>query len=129
MSIFVLGPFIDGVIEPDPSTSAPVIPGRQQIVFDDPPTLPGGKVFLKLVPPAKPDDIPPINVYAFHVPQPTVPVAAADRTPDWFFKSGAPSGSTHVGTADADGKFQVEVPGVKPSLVPYHVQTVIEYSA
>lgn len=128
-NVRVLGPYVDGVIEPDPATSAaPATPGRQQIIFDTPATTPGGNVFMKLVPPSTPNDIPPIMVYLFHVPQPTVPPPAT-RTPEWFFASGAPNNSVHVGTADAAGKFSVVVPGVKPSLVPYHVQSIVEYNS
>jgi hypothetical protein len=128
-SVFVLGPSLDDGIEPEPVAvpDAPAVPGRRQIVFDTPPTSPGGNVHLKLVPPAHPDDVLPINVYAFFV-QPVASVPApADRTPDWFFKSGAPSSSIHIVAADEAGAFTIAVAGVKPSLQPYFVQTVLEF--
>jgi hypothetical protein len=128
-SVFILGPALDNVIEPvavEPIVAAEQ--GRRQVSFRDPATAPGGNVNLQILPPLKPDDLVPINVYAFYVqPADSVP-APADRTPDWFFKSGAPSGSIHVGAADQDGAFTIAVSGVKPSLQPYFVQTVLEFS-
>ena len=89
--------------------------------------MPGGTVNLVLQPPLHADDVLPINVYAFfYQPVESVP-ALADRTADFFFKSGAPSGSIHIGAADADGNLVISVPGVKPSLQPYFVQTVLEF--
>src|SRR4051812_47915748 len=108
--VFILGPSLDNVIEPGVSGIAVAqVAGRRGVVFGDPPTKPGGNVFLRLTPPLNPGDVLPINVYAFFV-QPVAAVPApADRTPDWFFKSGAPSGSIHVGSADADGNLAVVV--------------------
>src|SRR4051812_36848623 len=105
-SVFVLGPALDNVIEPVAvEPDKPAEAGRRQISFRDPATLPGGNVNLQILPPLHPDDVLPINVYAFFV-QPVASVPApADRTPDWFFKSGAPSGSIHVGAADENGAF------------------------
>lgn len=129
-TVFVLGPFLDNVIEPVPvtvDTVAPTVPGRRQISFDDPATVPGGIVNMQLLPPLNPGDVLPINVYVFFVqPVESVP-AVADRTPDWFFKSGSPSGSIHIGAADAAGKFSLAAAGVKPSLKPYFVQSVLEF--
>lgn len=130
-SIFVLGPSLDNVIEPVPvtvPTPAPVA-GKRQIGFHPTtPTTPGGNVNLVLQPPLHPDDVLPVNVYAFfHQPVESVP-AAADRTPDFFFKGGAASGSIHIGAADAAGNLAIAVPGVKPSLQPYFVQTVLEFT-
>lgn len=127
-SIFVLGPSLDHVIEPGLSGIAVVqVAGKRGVTFQDPPTKPGGKVLLKLSPFLNPGDVSPLNVYAFFVqPVESVP-APADRTPEWFLKSGAPSGSIHVGAADADGLISLTVAGVKPSLSPYFVQTVLEY--
>ena len=130
-SIFVLGPSLDNVIEPFPATVPVTAPaaGKRQIGFDPAtPTSPGGIVNLILQPPLDPDDVLPINVYAFFVqPIESVP-AIGDRTPNFFFKSGAASGSIHVGAADADGKLVVAVAGVKPSLQPYFVQTILEFT-
>lgn len=127
-TVFVLGPALDSVIEPiavEPLKKAEK--GQRQISFRDPATRPGGNVDLQILPPLNPDDVLPLNVYAFYV-QPAESVPAPDkRTPDWFFKSGAPSGSIHVGAADSDGAFTIAVPGVKPSLQPYFVATVLEF--
>ena len=129
-SLFILGPSLDNVIEPVPVTdpTPAVQPGKRSIGFHPTtPTVPGGTVNLVLQPPLHPDDVLPINVYAFfHQPVESVP-APADRTPDFFFKSGAASGSIHIGAADAAGNLVVSVPGVKPSLQPYFVQTVLEF--
>lgn len=129
-SIFVLGPSLDSVIEPvevEPLKKAER--GRRQISFRDPATRPGGNVDLQILPPLAPDDLVPINIYAFYVsPVESVP-PLAERTPDWFFKSGAPSGSIHVGAADENGAFTISVPGVKPSLNPYLVATVLEFAS
>lgn len=129
-SIFILGPALSSVFEPMPipiDPNAPGLPGRRQVSFRDPATTPGGNVNLQLLPPATPEDVLPINVYAFFVqPISSVPDAEA-RTPDWFFKSGAASGSIHIGAADANGAFTVTAQGVKPSLDPYFVQVVLEF--
>jgi hypothetical protein len=130
-SVMVLGPSLDKVIEPlpDVSPSVAAAPGRRQIAFNDPPTDPGGVVRLKIMPPLHPEDVLPINVYAFFV-QPVASVPPQEqRTPDWFFKSGSPSGSIHVTAADENGEFEVVAAGVKPSLDPYFVQTVLEFPA
>lgn len=124
-SVFALGPSLDSVTEPEPQAAA--VPGRRQIMFHDPATEVGGKVHLKLVPPAHPDDVPPVNVYAFFVSPPSSVPPAAQRTPEWFFGSGHPNASSHVGTADANGVFTVSVPGVKPGV--HFVQTVLEFNS
>lgn len=129
-SIFVLGPSIGGVIEPFPTTIAAIsVAGRRAMALHPTkPTEPGGKVNLQIQPPLNPGDILPVNVYAFfHQPVESVPTGAA-LTPDFFFKGGAPSGSVHIGAADADGNLQVVAAGVKPSLKPYFVQTVLEFT-
>lgn len=129
-SVFILGPSLENVIEPltDSVVAVPKEIGRRQITFRDPATAPGGIVNLQVLPPLNPDDALPLNIYCFYVqPAESVP-APADRTPDWFFKSKSPSGSVHVGAADADGAFSITVAGVKPSLQPYFVQTVLEFS-
>jgi hypothetical protein len=129
-TVMILGPFLDGVIEPIPVAAdplAPVTPGRRQVVFAAPPTTPGGNVHLQVLPPLATTDKLPLSVYAFFVqPAESVP-APVDRTPDWFFKSGSPSGSIHIGIADANGNFTIPVTGVKPSLLPYFVQIVLEF--
>jgi hypothetical protein len=129
-TVMILGPSFDNHIEPSapPTTTAPT-PGRRQFIFDTPPTSPGGNVHLKLQPAASPSDAMPVNVYAFFV-QPVESVPSADqRTADWFFKSGAPNSSIHAAAIAADGTLKLTVPGVKPSLQPYFVQTVLEFNS
>lgn len=129
-SIMILSVSLENVIEPFPLTPDPAkTPGRRQLSFRDPATVPGGKVQLQILPPVDPGDLLPINAYAFFVPA-SIPVPApADRTPDWFFKSGAPSGSIHLGSADESGALDITVPGVLPSLDPYFVQIVVEFKS
>lgn len=125
--MFVLGPFLDNVIEPLVEGVVPPVAGFRGIAFGEPPTSPGGNVHVKLLPAVSPGDANPTNLYAFFV-QPVASVPSlADRTADWFFKSGSPSGSIHVGAADSDGALTIAVAGVAPSLQPYFVQTVLEY--
>lgn len=126
-SIFVLGPFIENVTEPFPLPVVATAAGRRQLGLQVPPTTPGGNVHLVLLPPLDPGDVLPLNVYAFFVQLNDGDLIPTD--PDWYFKSGAPSGSIHIGAADADGRFTVAVTGVKPSLQPYFVQTILEFVA
>lgn len=125
---FLLGPSLDNVIEPGLSGVAVAqVAGLRSVLFDTVPTKPGGQVFVRLQPPLNPGDVMPVNVYAFFVqPVSSVP-ALADRTTDFFFKSGAPSQSIHSGAADATGLISLTVAGVKPSLNPYFVQIILEY--
>jgi len=129
-TILVLGPCLDNVIEPFPLAEAGVnLPfiGRRQILFATMPTTPGGNVHLVIQPPLVATDVLPINVYAFFV-QPVASIPpVAERTPEWFFKSGSPSASIHIGAALADGSLTLNVPNVKPSLEPHFVQTVFEF--
>jgi hypothetical protein len=129
-SVFVLGPSLDSVYEPFPAAApAPPTPGRRTIRFQPTPTSPGGRANLLVETAAAPSDQMPINIYVFfHQPISAVP-EAAQRTADWFFKSGAPNSSIHVGAIGPDGLFSVAVPGVKPSLDPYFVQSVLEFAA
>ena len=130
-SIFVLGPSLSNVIEPIPVVTpvAPIVPGRRTIAFHPTtPTTPGGNVHLQVQPPLTPSDVLPVNVYAFfHQPVAAVPTGT-DLVPDWFFKNALVNGSIHIGAADAEGNLTVTVTGVKPSLQPYHVQTVLEFT-
>jgi hypothetical protein len=129
-SEFVLGPSLDNVIEPIPG-AVPVVPavkGRRQVAFQTPPTLPGGKVFVAFTPAADPADVLPVNVYAFFC-QPVASVPPPEqRAPDWFFKNGLASTSIHSQAADANGNLSLTVPGVAPSLQPYFVQIVLEFT-
>lgn len=130
-SVMILGPRLTAVFEPFPvpipAPSGTI--GRRQLSFRDPATLPGGIVQLQLLPPVNEGDVVPINAYAFFVqPASSVPDDSI-VTPDWFFKSGAPSGSIHLGAADAEGKLDIVVPGVQPSLDPYYVQIVLEFKS
>jgi hypothetical protein len=129
-TVMILGPFLDNVIEPVPSTivtGPPAVDGRRQILFDTPPTTPGGNVHLKIQPPLAPTDVLPLTVYAFFVADPTTVPAIADRTTDWFFKSGAVSASIHIEAALPDGSLLLTVNGVTPSLTPYFVQVIFEF--
>ena len=111
-----------------PSVSPAVVPGKRGITFHPAtPTQPGGKVNVVLG--AKGADADPTNVYAFFVQPISLVPTGVSLTSDWFFKSGSPSGSAHISTADSSGGMQISVPGVKPSLNPYHVQTVLEYDS
>lgn len=130
---FVLGPTYDGHMEPFPPGvepgPAPTTPGRRQIQFHpSQPTSPGGIANLMFTPATDPNDKLPVNVYAFFVPLKQAP-APADRTTDWYFKSGAANGSIHSGAADANGMFAIKAAGVQPSLDPYHVATILEFAA
>jgi hypothetical protein len=129
-SVMVLGPSFANHVEPvAPPTTTTQVPGRRSFKFQPTPTSPGGNVHLQIEPAANPTDSMPTNIYAFFV-QPVSSVPATEqRTPDWFFKSGAPNSSVHSATIAADGTVTVKVPGVKPSLEPYFVQTVMEHSA
>lgn len=129
-SVMVLGPSFDNHIEPTPPpTTTGTAPGRRQFQFQPTPTTPGGNVHLQVLPAANPNDSMPVNIYAFFVtPVSTVP-PADQRTPDWFFKSGAANASVHSATIDKDGKVTIKVPGVKPSTQPYFVQTIMEHSS
>lgn len=129
-TVMILGPSFGNHIEPvaPPTTTAPT-PGRRTFEFQATPTSPGGNVHLKMQPAKTATDSTPVNIYAFFV-QPVSKVPAAEqRTPDWFFKSGAPNSSIHGGAIAADGTVSLTVPGVKPSLEPYFVQTVMEHPA
>lgn len=129
---FALGPTYDGHIEPFPPGTEPgpaPTPGRRQIQFHpSQPTSPGGVANLMFTTAISTADILPINVYVFFVPLKQAP-APADRTPDWYFKSGFPNNSIHSGAADANGMFAVKVANVQPSLDPYHVATILEFPA
>jgi hypothetical protein len=122
-TVFVLGPSLETVIEPEPVPKA--VPGRVGIRFDEPATEPGGKVKIVLEPRQKSDDVLPLNVYAFYVNPPSSVPPAPERTPEWFFASGAPNGS--VDTSHGPEKAIIAVPNVLPGA--YHVQTVLEYPA
>ena len=131
-TVFILGPSLDNVFEPVPVTTeptGPVVAGRRQVTFRSPATTPGGNVHLQVLPPLKPNDATPVNVYAVFV-QPIASLPAPEsRTPDWFFKSGAPSGSVPIGIADpVTGAFTIVVKGVTPSLQPFFVQTILEFT-
>jgi hypothetical protein len=130
-SEFVLGPSMEAY-EPMPGTTPTVAPvaGRRGIKFHPTtPTQPGGIVNVQHLPATAPTDVLPTNVYAYFV-QPISSVPPAEtRTADWFMKSGAPSGSRRSVEADPSGNLSITVPNVKPSLQPYHVQTILEYQS
>lgn len=125
-SVFVLGPFLDDVIEPMPQVTVPgaVTPGRRRITFAEPPTAPGGNVNLTFLQADAPADAMPVNVYAFFC-QPVQSVPALDqRTPDWFFKNADAHGFTPI---KDESRFTVTAQGVRPSLQPYFVQAVLVF--
>lgn len=124
-SSYALGPSISGVMETSQAVPPPA--GKRQVATDDPAWLPGGRVFLKLVPKADADQEAK-NVYAFYVPESSKPTGS-DLTYTWFFKNCKLNASIPIGSADANGKLAITVPGVTPSLTPYFVQTVVEYSS
>lgn len=129
MSVFVLGPWIDNVLENAPQAAPPA--GRQSVAFATPTAwAPGGKLFLQLQAKANPADIEPTNIYAFYIPQDKAP-AVSDRTPNYFFglNPAPPNAFVHSATADASGNISLNVPGVLPSLTPYYVQLILEFPA
>lgn len=130
MSVYVLGPAIESVTEPETTPTAGPGPGRVGMKFDDvSPTLPGGIVNFSLLSPVAPTDLRPEHVHAFYTNPPSKVPALALRTPDWFLGSGSPSGSVAVPQppADASGPLQIKVSGVVPGI--HHVQTILEYAS
>lgn len=135
----VLGPSFDNHIEAVGGAQAvlPPTPGRRGIAFHpNRPSSPGGNAHLVLQPASGPNDALPVNVHAFFVqPLSEVP-PLAQRTPDWFFSGGGQNKAVkahgfipfHAGTTDEGGNFTVTAPGVTPSLQPYLIQTVLEYT-
>lgn len=125
----VLGPSLSNVFEPIPGMGPPPpVAGRRGIQFQASATTPGGRVNVQFLPAVLPNDALPLNVYAFFVqPVSSVPVGAA-LAPAWFFSSGAPSSSAQSASRDPNDNLTVVVPNVAPSLQPYFVQTVLEYS-
>jgi hypothetical protein len=126
MSIYVLGPSIENVVEP---AIAPVVKGRQGIGLNlSKPTEPGGIVNFYLLNPEHPDDLRPVAVYAIYCSPPETVPAAADRTAEWFMNCGQPRGTHSIPPPPVDpGPMSLTVPGVKPGI--HFVQTVLEYSA
>lgn len=130
--MYVLGPAIESVTEPEPEPAAaePAMVGRIGIKFDDEnPTKPGGVVNFQLLAPAAPTDIRPVHVHAIYThPVEKVP-QLSDRTPEWFMNSGSPLGSIAIPQppADASGTHTITVSGVVPGI--HHVQTVLEYES
>lgn len=125
----VLGPALSNVFEPIPGmTPPPPVAGRRGIQFQGTPTSPGGKVNVQFLPAALPTDALPLNVYAFFVqPVSSVPTGAA-LIPAWFFSSGAPNSSAQSAARDPNDNLTIVVPNVAPSLQPYYVGTILEYS-
>lgn len=127
-SIFILGPYLDNVFEPIPPERPVELKGYRQVVFGKPATVPGGLVNCTLLE-AKEGEVDPLSVYAFYF-QPVKDVPPLEtRTPDFFFKSGAPSGTMSIHNIPENGRFTIKVPNVQPSLEPYWVQIILEYPA
>lgn len=118
MKVFVLGPALELVVEPEPSPVPPS--GRMGIEFGGTPTQPGGIVNVRLV---RGDGAMPVNVYACFVSPPDSVPPKDSRTPDWFFGCGCPIGSAPVHADSTD--ITIQVPGVEPGA--YFVQTICEY--
>ena len=130
MSVYVLGPAIESVTEPEPETPAvaPAMVGRIGIKFDDTsPTMPGGIVNFQLLPAVAATDLRPEHVHAVYTNPPEKVPAEAQRTPEWFMNSGSPLGSVPIPQppADASGTHTITVAGVVPGI--HHVQTIMEY--
>jgi hypothetical protein len=109
-TIFVFGPSLTTYTV---AAAAPV---------GDPAIVPGEIVNLVFTPAASPADALPVNAYAFFVPEATALPTGDALTPDWFFKSGAVSGSIHVVN---DGPVAIPVSGVPAGV--YFVQTILEF--
>lgn len=127
---FVLGPSLDSVIEPMPGTVPvpTVVAGRRGIRFQPVPTSPGGRVNVQFLPSQQVADALPLNVYAFFCQPVAIVPPSESRTADWFFKSGSPSSSAQSAARDSSDNLTVIVPNVTPSLQPWFVQTILEYS-
>lgn len=119
---FILGPSIDGVVEP--SSPPPVPPGRVGISFAEPATNPGGVVNFAFNPHVA-QDILPVAVYAFFVPAGSEMPDQSALTPEWFFASGHPHVSYSVTESVSGEPVSVTVPGVNPGV--HYVQTILEY--
>lgn len=127
---FILGPS-SLHMEPMPAAPPPSVgKGRRGITLHPTqPTLPGGKVNIKLAPATATETVAPLNVYAFFV-HPVSAVPTGDKLkPEWFFnESKAPNASIGGHMADAaTGEATITVPGVQPSLQPHHMQTILEF--
>lgn len=130
MSVYVLGPAIESVTEPEPTTAPGPGVGRIGMKFADTnPTQPGGIVNFSLLQPAATTDIRPVHVHAFYTNPPEKVPPIAQRTAEWFMSSGSPTASVEIPQppADASGAFSITVPGVVPGI--HHVQTILEYSS
>jgi hypothetical protein len=128
-NVFVLGPSI-AVTEPTPGApvAADVMAGRRRVVFDDPPTRVGGQVNLKFIS-GTPEDVPPINLYAFYVQPPTAVPPPSDLSPDWFFASQngvtKSNGSVPISSPGPTDAVTIQVPNVVPGA--HHVQVIYEF--
>lgn len=132
-SVFVLGPYLDNVIEPMPVIQTPAVGvGYQAVAFDTPATEPGGVVHVVLQPKTNPSDLTPINIYCFFVQPVSAVPTDSSKTPQWFFTPPVgvvtfnSSSSMHTAGLAADGKMTITVPGLKPSLDPYYLQVILE---
>jgi hypothetical protein len=131
MSVYVLGPAIESVTEPEPDVAPtpPEMVGRIGIKFDDgKPTEPGGVVNFQLLASTVPSDLRPEHVHAVYTNPPDKVPTDGQRTAEWFMNSGSPRGSLAIPQppADATGTFSIKVAGVTAGI--WHVQTIMEYS-
>jgi len=120
MPRFVLGPAFGNYNEPTEVTT-------RDAVLDNLRVAAGGKVTVRLVPddPANPTNRPK-NLYAFYVNPPSSVPDVPARTPEFFFGSSAPRGSTDV--VGKDGDILIEVAGVPPGSTSF-IQTIAEYES
>jgi hypothetical protein len=121
-NVFVLGPALELYDVPQQAMAAP--PGRRMVKFASTPILPGEIVNLDFLPPEGYNDQLPVNIYAFFVSPPDRVPPQAERTTDWFFRSGAPSGSISPTNGVA---CTIAVPNVSPGL--NFVQVILEFAA
>lgn len=126
-TLYVLGPAIESVIEPDLAAPVPTV-GRVGIKFHPTkPTEPGGRVNVQLADPVSSSDKRPVAIHAFFTSPPSKVPALDARTPEWFFSSGSPKTQVAVPQPPIPvTDLQCVVPGVQPGV--HHVQTVLEYS-
>ena len=125
MSIYILGPSIESVVEPE---GAPVVTaGKRGIVLHaTKPTEPGGKINFLLA--GTSTDQRPAAVYGVYVSPPSLVPSGAARTAEWFMAASHPRGSVVVPPAPVEpADLQIVVPGVKPGI--HFVQTVLEYNS
>jgi hypothetical protein len=125
MSIRILGPSIDNVVEPAPAP--PPTPNRIAFLLDNPPTLPGGLVNLVVPDPFGDKSLMPQVMYAVYIPKGQETALVAGGDPEAFLASSFAKGSANLNLNGTTDKYQIAVPGVAPGT--YYVQVIYEYTA